>query len=155
MANIHTLKVEIDRATAKSQGKNRYFTGVPCTRGHISDRRVSTKECIACRVMRNRGEIPTVSVKPSSSPEIKKCLGSARWALHRARRMSAVPPWFTESHLDQIKDIYREAKRLDLTVDHIVPLRGKNVRGLHVPWNLQIISAAENHKKYNLLAESV
>ncbi|MGH7975002.1 MAG: HNH endonuclease signature motif containing protein [bacterium] len=39
-------------------------------------------------------------------------------------------------------------------VDHIVPLQGKLVSGLHVSWNLRYLTPHDNRVKYNLLTES-
>jgi len=76
-------------------------------------------------------------------------------ALYRARKLSATPPWLDEKMLSEIKEVYRECQELSEEtgvphhVDHIVPLKGKNVRGLHVPWNLRAIPAEENLTKGN------
>lgn len=36
-------------------------------------------------------------------------------------------------------------------VDHMVPIAGKNVCGLHVPWNLRVIPRLDNIRKSNKL----
>ena len=82
-------------------------------------------------------------------------LASAHAASRRARKKQAQPPWLTEEHINQIKAEYKNSKRMKkLTgiehhVDHIVPLKGENVCGLHVPWNLQVIPAKHNLEKNN------
>jgi hypothetical protein len=79
----------------------------------------------------------------------------AKGAKRRAMELNATPKWLTEEQDLQIKLIYKEARVLEEAdgikrhVDHIVPLQGKNVCGLHVPWNLQVITAKQNLSKSN------
>lgn len=74
---------------------------------------------------------------------------------HRAQKLERTPNWLTKEHLEQIKLFFKKAKELQRGdgiprhVDHIVPLKGKNVSGLHVPWNLQILTQHENVTKNN------
>lgn len=92
---------------------------------------------------------------------------NARWresnkpaiAAHAAKRRSAkaerTPPWLSADQHEQILQFHIEAAELTKStgvvhhVDHIVPLRGKSVSGLHVPWNMQILRAIDNLKKSN------
>lgn len=73
-------------------------------------------------------------------------------AARKAAKLQATPSW---ANPEKIKEIYKEAKRISEEtkilhhVDHIIPLRGKSVSGLHVEWNLQIIPAVDNLKKSN------
>ncbi len=78
------------------------------------------------------------------------------WAAkRRANKLNATPSWLTEEQLRDIKLFYAKSTQLQQVtgikhhVDHIIPLQGKNVSGLHVPWNLQILTATENLKKGN------
>jgi len=72
----------------------------------------------------------------------------------RARKKNATPTW---ADVERIKHIYAHCHWLNKTfgynmhVDHIIPLNGKNVCGLHVHNNLQIIPAEENLRKHNKL----
>jgi 5-methylcytosine-specific restriction endonuclease McrA len=78
-------------------------------------------------------------------------------ARRRARKRYATPKWLTEDDYNAIRAFYTEAQRLTLetgidhAVDHIHPLLGELVCGLHVPWNLQILTKSENSAKGNRL----
>lgn len=69
---------------------------------------------------------------------------------YRARKLKAMPNWINP---EELRSFYTEASKQKLHVDHIVPLKGENVCGLHVPWNLQAISAKENLEKKNKLTK--
>lgn len=83
----------------------------------------------------------------------KKGLLRAKRARRRCAQLSRTPKWLTAQDKKAIKAIYDEAVAKTTAtgtlyhVDHIIPLQGKLVSGLHVPSNLQIITAEENLKK--------
>jgi len=183
------------RAEAKETGATHYFTGVPCTRGHIALRKTKGV-CVECMkedwaidnekrkdkpkseaakaagkryYQKNREAViaraaarPAVqkqayrNVHKKNNPELYKALVSVRKRRHRA----ATPPWITKDQKLQIRQMYLEAQRLTkltgerYVVDHIVPLINEAVCGLHVPWNLRIMTQEENLRKSNKLLDS-
>jgi len=80
-------------------------------------------------------------------------------AKYRASKLNATPKWLTDVDFERIKNCYKLAElQTQLTgnkwhVDHIYPLQGKEVCGLHVPNNLRAIPWLENVKKGNKLIE--
>lgn len=73
----------------------------------------------------------------------------------RRKHRDATPPWLTQKQKSEIRQLYQIAITMTQTtgeqyvVDHIVPLRGESVCGLHVPWNLRVITREENLIKSN------
>lgn len=86
-----------------------------------------------------------------------KC--NAKQMKYKVSKKNRTPPWLTKDHLKQIEEFYTRAKIAeDFTgvkydVDHIEPIQGKDICGLHVPWNLQLLPKKENMKKGNRRVE--
>jgi len=80
---------------------------------------------------------------------------NAAGAKRRTAKLNRIPNWSSKEDELKIKDLYIKAKELEKQhgikyhVDHIIPLQGKLVSGLHIADNLQAISAAENLSKSN------
>jgi len=79
--------------------------------------------------------------------------------VRRRKHRDATPKWLSRRQKSEIRQLYQIAITMTQTtgeqyvVDHIVPLRGEFVCGLHVPWNLRVITQGENLKKSNKLVD--
>ncbi len=121
--------------------------------------RASCKECETAKhggpnswTARNRGA-------RNAKNRALRAANPAKVAAERARRhaakLRATPGWLNQAHHAEIDGIYHFAQVMTLItreqyhVDHEVPLRGRDVRGLHVPWNLAAIPASKNLLKNN------
>jgi hypothetical protein len=104
------------------------------------------KEEVKITSPRRRGRYPRRTVKFNAKL-------TALLAQYRAKSINALPTWLAEADLDAMLEFYEEAReKSTLTgqqhhVDHIEPLCGSDRSGLHVPWNLRVITAKENYQK--------
>lgn len=164
----------VSLAEARELGLKRYFTGEVCSRGHVSERYTRDRQCAACKKEKydeyreKNPEKERARCLAYNARNLKKVREStANWVknnphkklhlntLRYARKMKQTPPWLSADHKREILDFYNLSQKLSREtgvrhhVDHIIPLKGKFVSGLHVPWNLQVIPATQNIKKGN------
>jgi len=181
--------ISLTRKAALNIGETQYFTGKPCVKNHIANRRAKTGECMECRakfLVDWRAKNPK-KVKQHNDTQYanhaKKLSARSRnhyaknaeelrlkkqeyqrnnlhiYAKNGAKRKAAkiqrTPSWLTEIDFERIGNEYKLAALLTKVtgsswhVDHIVPLQGKIVSGLHVPSNLRVLPAKENISKSN------
>ena len=65
----------------------------------------------------------------------------------RVRNAKASPRWLTKEQKKEMRTLYVVGHLVQMDVDHIIPLKGKGVCGLHVPWNLQLLTPELNQAK--------
>jgi len=114
-------------------------------------RKVNSKELAAYQKEYRKNNAETIRAKARVNPSRV----SAKAAKRRGDKLKRTPTWLTEEHLADIKEVYWLAKDCyvvsgqEYHVDHIVPLLGERISGLHVPWNLQVLPADINLSKGN------
>jgi hypothetical protein len=158
----------IKRKEALAEGKTHYYTGKPCKKGHIALRRAANGCCVECEKEKNNSEERKkymskyadknrTKIRKIASEWQKKNKGkvNANTALRHTAKMQRTPAWLTKHDKLHIKCLYQVAAMRtresgqEWHVDHVIPLQGEDVCGLHVPSNLQIIPALDNMSKGN------
>lgn len=153
------------REEALERGEIFYFTGKPCSKGHIAERYTANQTCRECSQEQRRQAEEKRKLRRDNDPEFGKRrraqrassnrgyakrnrgLKNAGWALWRAKKIRAVPKW---ADIREIESLYLLADRIfketgvEYDVDHIVPLNHPLVSGLHVTENLRVITKTEN-----------
>lgn len=149
----------ISRKEARLKGELYYFTGKPCKRGHISKRMVRNGTCVSCdNLHRNKihkekpriyNALERAEYRQNNLKHIREYEKSRDRRFDVMKRYTAklqrTPVW---ADLNKIKEIYANCPP-GYEVDHIIPLQGELVSGLHVPNNLQYLTKSENCSKGN------
>lgn len=184
-----------ERAAAKAKGQVMYFTGRPCSKGHVANRFTANGSCQECslvyqkesrlnnlKVRKEKGKasyannrqkrVDFAKAYRAQNPE-KVAKASEKWRLankhvkthnqqlRNASKKKATPAWLSKHDLALMLAFYKTAKEqkelfgVSVAVDHIAPLNGKTVCGLHVPWNLCLRTQSDNSRKSNKLLDDV
>ena len=75
-----------------------------------------------------------------------------------ASKINATPKWSDKKEIDNIYSkcsLMSKESGMKYEVDHIWPLRGIGFTGLHVPWNLQILTKHQNENKSNKRPDTI
>lgn len=134
--------LEKERARQRDKQKRAYLKDPEKLKERAKRSRTATPERIeatrqSCREYKRR------------NPEVIRQLNLKHNHLDRAARLQRVPRWLTDEEIVKIRQLYEEARSKGLQVDHIIPLQGKMVSGLHVYSNLQLLTRSENASKKN------
>jgi len=166
----------ISRKTALSAALKHYFSGRPCSRGHLALRYTATYECIACHAERLKGwreknkehinaynaayqEENREYFRSWHSMNYEKSM-SAKRRRHRMKMNGKLkisdPVWqridkARMRHLQEMAKQYEEWLGIKFEVDHIIPIVDEKVCGLHWHGNLHLIPMRLNRMKRGVI----
>lgn len=148
---------------------------IECVRVSIAKYRVDNREVLllkkreAQKLYRKKypEKIKETRIKTTKKNKVKINANKAAWARknhakvmaltrkRQASKLQRTPKWIGSEEMWLIEQAYELAALrtkmfgFQWHVDHVIPLQGKNVSGLHVPTNLQVIPGVENIRKKN------
>jgi 5-methylcytosine-specific restriction endonuclease McrA len=128
----------------------------PCLKLYNMQYRIENKDYLAAQkkeYSKNNRPIFKRTAKTWRTKHPEKKLADTR--KRQVQKLNRTPKWLTKSDWIEINWAYAWARQLTKetgikhVVDHIIPLQGKTISGLHCPQNLQVITAKENSLKAN------
>lgn len=138
---------------------NRQLRGLPVRAPCLPEIERRARHRISSRnwARRKRGTPLNAPLRNDSgrAPEYYRAHYTVLEAKRGAAKKQRTPPWLNQAYFAEIEGMYHFAKFMgQITgrkyhVDHIEPVQGSDVSGLHVPWNMQVIPAIENIRKGN------
>jgi len=141
----------VSRSVAVNEGLPRYFTGVACKNGHISERYTANKTCITCAnataektKSKDKDKYIASSVawgkrNPAKLAKYQRTKNAKRpgernlWTMnYRSAKSERMPDWLNDGQIFEMECVYTYCSALrkaglDYHVDHVVPLRGETV----------------------------
>jgi len=118
-------------------------------KSHFDSKKASKSDYDKSRYELKKEEIRSKNIKWKKENKDKILKYNKEYIAIRNKHVrQATPKWLSDEQKKQIVDFYQNRPN-GYHVDHIMPIRGKNSCGLHVPWNLQYLPAIENLKKGN------
>lgn len=135
-----------DYRVANKEKLNAYFAE------HYQNNKEKKNKQSSEYVQKNRSKINAYSREYAKTIRHKR---SAYTMKRYTTQKNCTPSWLTEQHYKEIENYYwlsadlRSVTGQEYHVDHIVPIQGENVCGLHVPWNLQVLPSDINISKSN------
>ncbi len=101
--------------------------------------------CNSCSTAKNADSFSKDSTSISGLQYICSSCNTIKSKKHKFYILDRTPPW---ADLEEIAEFYANCP-IGYHVDHIIPLRGQHISGLHVISNLQYLTQLENLKKSN------
>ena len=132
---------QYNKSEAGKESKQRYYE--------------ANRDAVVARALSTPNALKNEYRKRWKSANVLQVLADNK--VRRRKHRQATPPWLTRRQKTEMRAMYQIAITMSKTtgeryvVDHIWPLRSDFVSGLHVPWNLRVVTPEENALKSNKL----
>lgn len=136
----YKTRAEYNKLKRKAKIHTRYANLLKKRRNRLIKLGLEQKYCETCNKKMTKQKQKYCSKECSKKSPARKAAKSAQKRMKRQRRLSV--PW------SEIAEFYSKCPK-GYEVDHIIPLNGDNVSGLHVPWNFQYLTKDDNIAKSN------